>query len=185
MAHLLADHAPAAAEALAGIPQASTTLVTLAYDAAAIRAPVGQGWLEADPGPISGATVSSAKWPGRAPDGVMLLRAFVPGRLGPLAAAPDAELVAAVARHVGQVLDASAPPTRAWVDRWRRAMPVYTVGHLARVATVDAELAGLPGWHVAGSALHGVGLPECIADGRSAGRSAAAAASVPGGAAQL
>jgi oxygen-dependent protoporphyrinogen oxidase len=66
-------------------------------------------------------------------------------------------------------------------------MPVYTVGHLARVATVDAALAELPGWHVAGSALHGVGLPECIDDGRRAGRAAAvdAAAHAPGGVAQL
>ncbi len=174
LAHLLAEHAPDAAAALAAIPQGSTTLVTLAYDADLIRRHVGQGWLEAGPAPISGATVSSAKWPGRAPDGVVLLRAFVPGRLGPLGSAPEAQLVAAVAAHVGSVLGASGEPQRWWVDRWPGAMPHYTVGHLDRVAAVEAGMAALPGWHVAGSALHGVGLPECIADGRRAGRLAAA-----------
>jgi oxygen-dependent protoporphyrinogen oxidase len=49
-------------------------------------------------------------------------------------------------------------------------MPTYTVGHLGRVAAVESALAGLPGWQVAGAALHGVGIPECIADGRRAAR---------------
>ena len=43
-------------------------------------------------------------------------------------------------------------------------MPKYTVGHLDRVAAVDAGLAGQPSWTVAGSALRGVGIPDCIAD---------------------
>ncbi len=45
-------------------------------------------------------------------------------------------------------------------------MPKYTVGHLARVAAADAGLAHLPGWRLAGSALRGVGVPDCVADGR-------------------
>jgi protoporphyrinogen/coproporphyrinogen III oxidase len=176
MAGLLAAHAPAAADALAGIAQGSSTLVTLAYDLAALpRPPQGQGWLEAGAAPISGVTISSAKWAGRAPQDVVLLRAFVPGRLGPLSEAPDAQLVPSVVEHVGRVLGATAGPHRSWVTRWPRVMPVYAVGHLARVAAVDAALAELPGWQVAGSALHGVGIPECIADGRRAGRVAATA----------
>jgi len=53
-------------------------------------------------------------------------------------------------------------------------MPKYTVGHLARVATVDRALEP-SGWRVAGSALHGVGVPDCIADGRTQAKAALAA----------
>lgn len=177
MAGLLGPHAPVAAAALAAIPQGSTTLVTLAYDRAALPAGTqGQGWLEAGAAPISGVTISSAKWPGRAPDDAVLLRAFVPGRLGPLAAAPDEVLLPTVADHVGRVLGAVRGPTRSWVTRWHGAMPVYTVGHLARVSAVESAVGALAGWHVAGSALHGVGIPECIGDGRRAGRAAAGTA---------
>ena len=35
-------------------------------------------------------------------------------------------------------------------------------------------LADIPGWYPAGSALHGVGVPECIADGRKVARGAVA-----------
>jgi oxygen-dependent protoporphyrinogen oxidase len=45
-------------------------------------------------------------------------------------------------------------------------MPKYTVGHLNRVKTVEEALQNTP-WRVAGSALHGVGVPDCIADGRA------------------
>jgi oxygen-dependent protoporphyrinogen oxidase len=51
-------------------------------------------------------------------------------------------------------------------------MPTYTVGHLDRVSAVEAALGDVPGWYPAGSALHGVGVPECIADGRRAAREA-------------
>jgi len=166
-AELLADAAPAAAAALGRVPLASSTVVTLAYPADAFAAPVTtHGWLEAEPAPISGVTVSSAKWAGRAPSDVVLIRAFVPGRLGAIAAAPDAELVPAVTGHIRRVLGARRPHSSVRVARWPGMMPKYTVGHLSRVAEVEAGLAHLPSWRVAGSPLRGVGVPDCVADGR-------------------
>jgi len=41
---------------------------------------------------------------------------------------------------------------------------------VSRQAQVEAALAGRPSWQVAGSALRGVGVPDCIADGRRAVR---------------
>lgn len=169
MGRLLEPHAPQASAALRGIPHTTSTVVTLALPESGFgEPPTAHGWLEAGPAPISGATISSAKWPGRAPDGVVLVRAFVPQRLGPLAAAEEATLVGAVLRHVEAVLGFRGAPILTRVTRWSAAMPVYTVGHLERAASVDAAVAQLPGWAVAGSALHGVGVPECIADGRRA-----------------
>jgi oxygen-dependent protoporphyrinogen oxidase len=58
-------------------------------------------------------------------------------------------------------------PSLTRIARWQGVMPSYTVGHQGRVAAVEHGLAGRPRWRVAGSALHGVGIPDCIADGRA------------------
>lgn len=166
-ARLLGSAAPRAQAALAGIPLATSTVVNLVYPADAFAADVTtHGWLEAEAAPISGVTVSSAKWAGRAPASQVLIRAFVPGRLGAIADAPDDELIPAVSAHVSAVLSATKPPQQVRVSRWPSVMPKYTVGHLDRVATVEAALASLPAWRVAGSPLRGVGVPDCVADGR-------------------
>ncbi|HYN56532.1 MAG TPA: protoporphyrinogen oxidase [Motilibacterales bacterium] len=175
MAELVEPAAPGAAGALRAIPHSTTTVVTLAYaDRAFGSVPTTQGWLEAGEAPISGVTISSNKWAGRAPGGFVLLRAFVPQRRGPLASAPDDEVLSVVTAHIGSVLGIGNRPSLTRVTRWTQAMPTYTVGHLDRVAAVEAALAQVPGWHAAGSALHGVGVPECIADGRRVAREAVA-----------
>jgi len=166
-AALLDGPAPDAASALSSIPLASSTVVTLSYPASAFPRPLdSHGWLEADPAPISGITVSSTKWAGRAPSDTVLIRAFVPERLGETARADDAVLVARIVAHLADVLGLTAGPTLTRVARWTSVMPTYTVGHPARVAAAEAGLAHLPAWRVAGSALHGVGVPDCVADGR-------------------
>ena len=166
-ASLLGQAAPAAASALSRVPLASSTVVHLAYPADAFDGPVTtHGWLEAEPAPISGVTVSSSKWAGRAPSDLVLIRAFVPGRLGAIAHAPDEELIATVSGHVAAVLGAQRGYRSVSVARWPGVMPKYTVGHLSRVAEVEAGLAHLPAWRVAGSPLRGVGVPDCVADGR-------------------
>lgn len=166
-AALLAGPAPEAARAVAQVPLATSTVLTLAYPAAAFPRPVSShGWLEADPAPISGVTVASAKWAGRAPADIVLLRAFVPERLGPIAGAPDGVLLAAVTDHLADVLGVAEAPRLTRITRWPAMMPKYTVGHLGRVAEADTGLAHLPAWRLAGSAVRGVGVPDCVTDGR-------------------
>lgn len=175
-ARLLAPLAPAAARELRAIPMGTTSSVSLGYDASAFPdGLVGHGYLEAGPDrpPISGLTIASNKWPGRAPADAFLVRAFVPNRVGALAGAPDQEIVAAVTHHVGAVLGARRAPTLRHIVRWPEAMPTYVVGHQQRVRSVESALPRSV--RVAGSTLHGVGVPDCVADGR---RVAAAIASL-------
>jgi oxygen-dependent protoporphyrinogen oxidase len=47
-------------------------------------------------------------------------------------------------------------------------MPRYTVGHLERVAAIDAALANEPAIQVIGAAYRGAGIPECIVQGQRA-----------------
>ena len=168
-AQLLRPNAPGAAATLAQVRLRSTASVNLAYPADAFtEQPRFHGWLETQPAPISGATVSSAKWVGRAPDDVVLLRASVPDRRAEVFDLPDRALVGVVDRHLRRVLGIQADPVHQSLTRWATTMPTYTVGHLDRVAAVQQGLASQPGWEVAGSALNGTSVADCIADGRAA-----------------
>ncbi|NDC54701.1 MAG: protoporphyrinogen oxidase, partial [Planctomycetia bacterium] len=170
----------ALAAALGTIEYAGSAIVSLGYaradvahplDAAGVVVPRGAGPR------IIAVSFSSAKYPGRAPAGHVLLRSFVGGALDPDAAAlDDGPLVELVRRELAAVVGASGAPRLVQVDRWAGAMPQYHVGHLDRVAAIGERLARLPGLAVAGAAYTGVGIPQVIASGR------AAAGAVMGGA---
>ncbi len=169
-ARLLQPGMPDLAAVLDEIPLGSTTVVTLGYPTSAMEHPVNaQGWLVCDRGPISGVTLSSAKFDDRAPAGHFLVRVFIPAKRGPLVDAPDEVVLREVTAHLTKYLGVQGNPLITRIDRWQKVMPKYTVGHLERVARIDGELERLcPQVVVAGSALHGVGVPDCVADGRRA-----------------
>jgi oxygen-dependent protoporphyrinogen oxidase len=165
--------APAVSAVLRTIPYGSATIVTLAYpDAAATRPVRGHGYVVAADGayPLSAGTVSSAKWAGRAPDGSLLVRAFcrTEGPGAPSATASDDALVAVARSAIEGTLGLSGEPTLARVSRWTGAMPRYTLGHLDRVTAAEAALAPFPGLALAGAAYRGVGIPDCVTQGRAA-----------------
>ena len=175
-AALLADEVPAAAAAIDAIPHGTTGVVTLGYRQEALTRPLpGQGILVATDEPlvVGACTLTSAKWVGRAPDGTVLVRAFLPERSAAVLAGDDATIAAAVHADLVTLLGLRGDPILRRVARWREAMPRYTVGHLDRVAAAEAALATRPELLLVGGAFHGVGIPECVARGRAAGRRAA------------
>jgi oxygen-dependent protoporphyrinogen oxidase len=114
-------------------------------------------------------TFASRKWAGRAPEGFELLRAFVGGARNPaIVDADDATLVATARAELASLLRVSIEPVLTRVTRHRRAMPQYAVGHLDRVAAIEARLASLPGLALAGAAYRGVGIPDCVRSGEAA-----------------
>ena len=122
---------------------------------------------------LAGTSVSS-KWPSRAPDGQLLFRGFLGGARDPdVLAGTDGDLIDAVHRDLAGLLRITGAPTLARVYRWPDANPQHDVGHLARIAAIDARLARRPGLHLAGPAFRGVGIPDCIAAGRTAAATAA------------
>ncbi len=56
------------------------------------------------------------------------------------------------------------------MTRWGGGLPQYGPGHVERVARLERAVAGVPGLEVAGAALHGVGIPACVATGDAAAR---------------
>lgn len=111
----------------------------------------------------------SSKWPDRAPEGNVLVRAFI-GRSGQeqVLAGDDASLVAIARHEIEDVLGVTGEPELTRVYRWERGMPQYNLGHLQRVETIRTECGRIPGFEIAGNMLRGVGIPDCIASGEQA-----------------
>jgi oxygen-dependent protoporphyrinogen oxidase len=131
-----------------------------------------------EPLAIKAATHSTTKWGHLAPDGLVRLRASL-GRFGEAASLQieDTELVARVRADLATLAGITAAPVAVHVQRWGGGLPQYGVRHLDRV---DAIEHGLPrGLAVAGSALHGVGVPACIATATAAAQQVAAHLQVP------
>ena len=115
---------------------------------------------------------ASRKFPGRVPDGRVLLRTFVGGVLQPeLVELGDDELSELVAEELKSLLGVGGVPDFVEVVRHRRMMPQYTPGHLDRVEEIERRVSEIPGLALAGSFLRGVGLPDCLASGSAAAAS--------------
>jgi protoporphyrinogen/coproporphyrinogen III oxidase len=169
---LLREVDPALAADLRGIPHASSAIVSLAYRREEIRRPLdAHGYLvpRSEGGPILGCTWSSLKWANRAPEEFVLLRVFL-GRWGQedMLATPDAGLIDLARAEAAARLGVQEKPVLARVRRWPHGMPQYVLGHLDRLARIEAGLAGRPGLALAGAAYRGVGIPDCIASGEAA-----------------
>jgi oxygen-dependent protoporphyrinogen oxidase len=177
----------AAAAALAAIEYASMAIVTLAYPRS--RFPAGQspadqlrsGYLvpAVERRPVKAVTFSTIKWPhltmpastGRPGGGepIDIVRCSI-GRIGEedVLQRDDADLVALAAAELAGQTGAQGPPVDTRVTRWGGGLPQYTVGHLDRVATIDAVVGAQPGLAVCGAAYAGIGIPACIATADSA-----------------
>ena len=160
------------------IPYASTATVALGYRREQVPHPMaGSGFVvpRAERSPMLAATWVTSKWPHRAPEGHILLRGFLGGGRDPRRLdADDDELVALVTDELRDLLRITGEPLFTRLYRWTRQSPQYEVGHLQRVATIDRQLASIPGLFVTGSGFRAIGIPDCIADGRDTATKAAA-----------
>lgn len=172
-APLVAPLSAEAARELRAIDYASVAIVALRYPRAAVAAPPrGSGFVVAprDGRLLTACTWSSLKWPHLAPaDGALVARCAV-GRAGDerALALDDEALVAAVHAELRDAVGLRMLPQAARVTRWTHALPRYGVGHLDRLARIEAALARFPGLVLAGAAYRGIGLPDCVRQGREA-----------------
>jgi oxygen-dependent protoporphyrinogen oxidase len=173
-ASLLRPHSAALAQQLDSIAYASVTLVTMRFtDPGLPRLPPGSGFLvpRTSGGLVTACTWLSAKWAQLSRPGELLLRASL-GRYGDdrAAAMDDDEVLCRALGELAPAMGLGGRPEESMVARFRRAFPQYAVGHVDKIAAVQRRAADLGGVAIAGAALHGVGIPACIASGRAAGR---------------
>jgi oxygen-dependent protoporphyrinogen oxidase len=172
-ARLVADVDAALAGDLAAIEYAGSAVVSLGFprdrvahplDAAGMVVPATAGRR------ALAISFASAKFPGRAPAGCVLVRVFLGGALDPRTARlPDGDLETVAREEAAALIGAHGQPLLVQVDRWEGAMPQYHVGHLDRVARIERAAAAVGGFALAGAAYRGVGIPQVIASGAAAG----------------
>jgi oxygen-dependent protoporphyrinogen oxidase len=171
-ARLLGPLDPQLAEELQGIPYASSATVSLAYRTEQIPRPLdGFGFVVplVEARSIVACTYSSLKYPGRAPDGSVLLRAFVGGAMQQqLFDQDDTSMAESVRRELRELLGITSEPLLTRIHRHPQAMPQYCVGHLDRMQRIETCLARHAGLALAGNAYRGVGIPDCVHSGELA-----------------
>ena len=80
----------------------------------------------------------------------------------------NADLIATATGELGQLFPIEGDPREVHVARWRNSMPQYHVGHLKRVDRIERLAAQYEGLELAGSGYRGVGIPQCVHQGRRA-----------------
>lgn len=163
-ADLVRPFAPTAADQLDAIRYVSTGTISLAYrqaDAAGMLPGFGVIVPHSENRPINAITISSTKFDHRAPEGYVLLRVFFGGSRSPgTLQLGDDDLLRVVRQELTALLRIEAKPVFHRLYRWPNANPQYDVGHLERVAAIEAALPA--GLFVTGSPYRGVGLPDCV-----------------------
>ena len=156
------------ADDLRGIPSGPIGMVALAFaHDALVTPPDGFGFLVApsEDVPVLGVLIESNVFPGRAPEGHHLLRVIMGGVADPdLATRSDHALRATARDAIDRAWGVREAPVRSWVGRQERGIPQYVLGHLARIARVEARLARYPGLALAGNAYRGIAVGKLVED---------------------
>jgi protoporphyrinogen/coproporphyrinogen III oxidase len=177
---LLRPHDDEAASLLEAIDYASVMLVTFRVAAGDVpEALYGTGFLVprhsaprgGEAWAVTACTFLDRKWPHLARPGEVLLRASL-GRIDDTRPDgwTDSEAAQRAWDDLGGLLGVSGAPLETVVARHPHAFPQYRVHHLLRTAGVETAVARVGHLAVAGAAYHGVGIPACIASGRTAAR---------------
>jgi len=168
---MLEPLSPRMAELLT-LDASSAILAGLAFDED-FDLPRGFGFLvpEGEGSGLLAGTFVDQKFPGRVPEGCRLLRGFFGGELAlTLAGESDDAIAARTLRELQELLGPLPTPIFSVVRRWPRSLPQYSVGHMERMAELEALVDEQPGLWLLGNAYRGVGLPDLIRDARVAAR---------------
>ncbi len=169
--NLVGSFAPGLAGLLGRMQSASAVSVSLAFRCENVAHPLdGSGFLSprSEQGPVAGCTWMSSKWPGRSPQDYVLLRVFMRTETDASTGNSDADLIDAATEALRPLLGITGAPERTWVYRSADGLPQYKVDHTEWLESVDRELDAHPGLFLCGASYRGVGVPDCIRQGRDA-----------------
>ncbi|GIP31350.1 protoporphyrinogen oxidase [Paenibacillus sp. J2TS4] len=162
-----------AVQKLGGMTYVSVANVISAFDASQVPHDLdGSGFLvpRKEGRFITACTWTSSKWMHTAPEGKVLIRCYI-GRSGQeeWMKLSDEELMRGVRKDMKELTGIEAEPLFYEITRLPRSMPQYPVGHLDVIRQARKEAAEfIPGLLLTGAGFHGVGLPDCIRQGKEA-----------------
>jgi oxygen-dependent protoporphyrinogen oxidase len=168
--NLLHPIAAEASTALSQLRTVSSGVVYLAYRREQIRHPLrGYGVVipRVEGRDFNALTWVTNKFAHRAPADHLLIRLFFGGARTPhMMERNDVEIVESARQELRSLTGIESTPSFHRVFRWWKAQPQYDVDHLDRMKIIDAALpAGLA---LIGTAYRGVGIPDCVHQGRLA-----------------
>lgn len=165
-AQLIAPWQPQVATLLGQIAYAEVASVSLAFARAQVEHALdGFGALfpRCEGVTTLGVLFPSSLFSGRAPDGKVLLTAFIGGRLHPgICQHSDEAISQQVLEDLRPLLGIRGQPEQHWVSRWPQAIPQYELGHLQRLQQAQQGLAAYPGVHWRANWSDGVSLADCV-----------------------
>ena len=157
-------------EVLLSIPYVSTATISLAYRQAEVHHPLdGFGFIipRAEKRKIMASTWTSVKFSHRSPPDGVLLRAFVGGAQNEdLVALDDEEMIDVARRELMDIMGITADPILTRIYRWEKSMPQYRIGHGEKLRTLEEKLLRHPGLYLTGCAYRGIGISDCVHDGK-------------------
>jgi len=171
---LVAELSPELARGLREIRTISSATVSLGFKADEINYPLdGFGFVVSskEPTHLVASTWNSTKLAGRAPAGHVLMRVFLGGHRGESDVfLNDAEIIALARAEIKKAMGITASPVLTRIYRWINANTQYEVGHFERVARYKGYC---PPWLLlTGASYDGVGIPDCVRQGRATARQA-------------
>ncbi len=154
---------------VARLGQARIANVVLGFAAERAEIPFGFGFLapESEKRFALGALFSTHMFPGRAPDGHVMLEALVGGRRHPeRLELDDAELIERTCDDLSRLLPLPEPPVYARVLRPKHAIPQLELGHQGLLAWRDKLQQQVPGLFVCGFGWEGIGINDMTKTGK-------------------
>jgi oxygen-dependent protoporphyrinogen oxidase len=172
-ANMIKGFAPDAAAQMEKIDWSSSATVSVAFRRSDIRVPLkGFGFIvpKTEGRKINASTYSSIKWSYRAPDDMIMLRAFVGGGNHEelVYELDDQAMIQNVLSELDVILGLRAEPQLAKVYRWFKGMPKYTVGHLDRMDLLDRIISVHPDIFLIGCSYRGIGIGGCVQEAQIA-----------------
>lgn len=171
-ATILAELEPTAACLLAEIPYASMNVVCFGYSAADLECNLnGFGYLipRQEHCSVLGTLWDSSIFTCRADEGKVLLRSMMGGATNPTAIdLTDEQVQILVQADLKRIMGITSPPEFVRIFRHERAIPQYVTGHAQRLLDIRAALVQHPGIVLTGNAYAGIGLNDCVSNGRKA-----------------
>ena len=168
-AELLETIDAGAAERLSAIAYAPAIALGFGVRQADVKQPIeGFGFIAPRSSGLKllGCLFMSRLFPGRAPEGYELLHVMLGGVRWPesVELSDDVVVEQAVA-DLDRTLGLAASPQRVAIRRWPRGIPQPGREHVRLIAQVSSRLEDLPGLHLAGGYVSGVGVADSLASG--------------------
>ena len=168
-AKIVENISPVAAQLLASIQYPPILSISMGYARDKVQHPLdGFGFLVPRCEEIRtlGSLFSSTLFPGRSPDGQVLLTNFIGGATDPAVDNDDDRaLAAAVAKDLSHLLGIKGQPDFVQVTRYRESIPQYSIGYLKKLQRIKELMADSAGLHLRCNWSGGISVGDCVRNG--------------------